>query len=314
MDKAKNQLGIMMAQNRLYFVEATPGRALRLVSAGAMDMDVAFDFPAFADTEVASRFADAVQQMIDRFAISANALVFCLDRRLVQLKRIKIDRELEELDLRQQVEWELEQMLLSPRGDYHADYERIRFDRDRFDYVLIAIVRKAIIDYLARIFSLAHLRLERVDIDLLGSIRALPLFNLEPKGLTVLVDSHQNSLGITLIKNQSYLSYGELTRPAGQSGQPEDAEELATRINDEIGRLLENQGDEVLLKSIEEIYFTTNDLPVEVPRALERLQRAARITILNPLEHIDHSLSLEAEQVIRENLRHLLPLLGLLKA
>lgn len=314
MDKAKTQLGIMMVQNRLYFVEAMPGRSLRLVSAGTMDMELAFDFQAFSDAELASRFAAAVQQMTDRFAIAANSLVFCLDRRLVQLKRIKIDRELEETDLRQQVEWELEQMLLSPRSDYHADYERIRFDRDRFDYVLIAVVRKAIIDYLARIFSLAHLRLERVDVDLLGAIRALPLFNLEPKGLAVLIDSHQNTLGITLIKNQSYLSYGELTRAAAPDGQEEDAEELATRLNDEINRLLENRGDEVLLKSIEEIYFTTAELPAAVPRALERLQRAAHITILNPLEHIDHSLSLEAEQGIRDNLRHMLPLLGLLKA
>jgi len=48
--------------------------------------------------------------------------------------------------------------------------------------------------------------------------------------------------------------------------------------------------------------------------ALQRLQRAAQIQILEPLSQIDHSLSMEAEQMIRENARYVLPLLGLFRA
>jgi hypothetical protein len=313
MANTTTQLGLMMAQNRFYFIEAGLGRPMRLVSAGALDLQVPFDFQAFADRELIAHFSGAIRQMIDRFAISASSVSFCLDRRMVQLKRIKIDRDFSETDLRQQVEWELEQMLVSPRSEYHADYERVRNERDHYDYAILAVVRKAIIAYLHDIFRDTALKLERVDVDLLSAIRGLILLKPQSQGLAALIDVQENVLGITLLKNQSYLCYGELTRNSGALTD-ENSEEMATRVNDEILRLLETLGDEVLLKNIEQVYISAATLPAAAIHTLERLQRAAKIEILDPLDLVEHSLSLEAEQMIRENSRQILPLLGLLKA
>lgn len=313
MDNTTTQLGLMMAKNRFYFLEAGTSRPLRLLSAGALDLDVPFDFQSLADRELLSHFSGAISEMIDRFAISASAVSFCLDRRMVQLKRLKIDREFSEAEVRQQVEWELEQMLVSPRSEYHANYERVRSERDHYDHVIIAVVRKAIITYLNDIFKNTRVRLDLVDVDLLAAIRGLLLLKPQSRGLAVLIDVQEELLGITLIKDQGYLTYGELKYQSSELGE-ENSEELATRINDEILRLMESLGDELLLKSIEEIHISAATLPTAVVHALQRLQRAAQIQILEPLSQIDHSLSMEAEQMIRENARYILPLLGLLRA
>ncbi len=313
MDNTTTQLGLMMAKNRFYFLEAGTSRPLRLLSAGALDLDVPFDFQSLADRELLSHFSGAISEMIDRFAISAPALSFCLDRRMVQLKRIKIDREFSETEVRQQVEWELEQMLVSPRSEYHANYERVRNERDHYDHVIIAVVRKAIISYLTDIFKTTRIKLDLVDVDLLAATRGLLLLKPQSRGLAALIDVQEDLLGITLLKNQGYLAYGELRHQSGDLGE-ENNEELATRINDEILRLMESLGDELLLKSIEEIYISAATLPTATVHALQRLQRAAQIQILEPLSQIDHSLSMEAEQMIRENARYVLPLLGFFRA
>ncbi len=313
MDNTTTQLALMMANDRFYFIEAGIGHPLRLVSAGALDLDVPFDYQTFADRELIAHFSGAITRMIDRFAISATSVSFCLDRRMVQLKRLKIDRDLSDADLRQQVEWELEQMLVSPRSEYHADFERVRYERDHYDYIILAVVRKAIVGYLHDIFRATHLKLEQVDVDLLSAIRGLTLLRSHSKGLAALIDLQENVLGITLLKNRTFLCYGELTKKGGAIAD-ENSEERATRINDELLRLLETLGDEVLLKNIDEIYVSANSLPAASLHALQRLQRAAQIQPLDPLDQVEHSLSLEAEQMIRENPRQALPLLGLLKA
>ena len=313
MDNSTTQLGLIMARNRFYFLEATLGRPLRLISAGALDLDVPFDFQSFTDRELLSHFSRAITELIDRFAISAASLSLCLDRRMVQLKRVKVDREFSEPEVRQQVEWELEQTLVSPRSEYHANYERIRFDRDRYDYVIIAVVRKDIITYLHEIFTATRVKLDLVDVDLLAMVRGLVLLKPQSHGLSAVIDVHENVLGISLMRNQSYLTYGELSQKT-EALTEENAEELATRINDEILRLMETLGDEVLLKNVEEIYITSAALPSAVVHALQHLQRSAQIQVLDPLNQIEHSLSMEAEQMIRENGRYVLPLLGLLRA
>jgi hypothetical protein len=313
MDYSTSQLGLMMAKNRFYFLEAGLSHPLRLMSAGALDLDVPFDFQSFIDRELLAHFSRAISEMIDRFAISASSISFCLDRRMVQLKRIKVDRAFSETEVRQQVEWELEQMLVSPRSEYHANYERVRNDRDHYDYVTIAVVRKAIISYLYDIFKATNLKLDQVDVDLLAAIRGLVLLKPQSHGLAALVDVQDDVLGITLIKNQNYLTYGELIQKRSTFGE-ESSEELATRINDEILRLMESLGDELLLKSIDEIYISAASLPPAALHALQRLQRAAQIQILDPLNQIEHSLSLEAEQIVRDNARYVLPLVGMLKA
>ncbi|HNW59236.1 MAG TPA: hypothetical protein PKI62_06145 [bacterium] len=312
MDTTATQLGLMMAKNRFYFLETGRGRPLRLISAGALDLDVPFDYQSFMDRQLLSRFSRAISEMIDRFAISATSLSFCLDRRMVQLRRIKVDRDFSDAEVRQQVEWELEQMLVSPRSEYHANFERVRSERDPFEYVIIAVVRKAIVGYLHEIFNATPIKLSQVDVDLLAGIRGLTLLKPQCHGLTALVDQQEDALGITLIKNQNYVAFGELALGPGAPAE-ENSEEQATRLNDEMLRLMESLGDELLLKSIEEIYLSAA-LPQAALVALQRLQRAAQIQFLDPLNQIEHSLSLEAEQIVRENARHILPLIGMLQA
>ncbi len=313
MDSTTTQLGLIMAKNRFYFLEAGRGRPLRLVSAGALDLEVPFDFNSVIDRPLLGRFSRAISEMTDRFAISAKSLSFCLDRRMVQMRRIKVDREFTESEVRQQVEWELEQMLVSPRSEYHANYERVRSERDPFDHVIIAVVRKAIIAALHEIFNATPVKLAQVDVDLLAGIRGLMLLQPQCRGLAALVDRQEDAYGVTLIKNQNYAAFGELIFQAGAPAM-ENSEEQATRINDEILRLMESLGDELLLKSIEEIHFTNAVLPQAALVALQRLQRAAQIQVLDPLHQIEHSLSLEAEQIVRENTRYILPLIGMLQA
>jgi Tfp pilus assembly PilM family ATPase len=313
MDNSTTQLGLMMVGEKLLFVEAAAGHPFHLLTADATHLQVPFDVQAFSDPNLTAYLSTSINQVLDRFAITSKSVSVCLDRHLVLLKRLKVDRDLKEPDLRQQIEWELEQLLVAPRDEYHANYERIRQDRDHYDHVVVAVVRKAIIECLQNIFRATPLRLKHVDVDILATLRGLTMLKIDPQGLCAFIEMESSTPSVILTKNQMYLSSGEVKRVTGDVTE-ENSEQIATLINDEILRQLDTLGDEVLLKSIEQIHIVNSTLPSGVVNGLQRLQRSALIQIVNPLERLEHTLSLEAEQLIRDNPSHILPLLGLFRA
>ncbi len=313
MENENTQLGLMMRGDKLLFVEAAMTQPPRLLTADVMHLSVPFDVQAFGDQDVAAHYSTTINQLLDRFAISAKRASVCLDRRLVLLKRLKVDQDMREMDIRQQIEWELEQVLVAPRDEYHANYEKIKHDRDPYDQIVVAVVRKAIVSFLQDIFKSTPLSLNQVDVDLLAALRGLGILKVEPRPLAALIEIEPAAAAVSLLKNQRFLSQGEI-KFAQYPLNEENSEQIATLINDEILRQLDALGDEVLLKNIEQILLLNSGAPTGVIYSLQRLQRNAMVQMIDPLERMDHALSLEAEQLIKDNPNRFLPLLGLFRA
>ncbi len=313
MENSNTQLGLMISGDTLFFVEATTGQPQRLLTADVMHLGIPFDVQAFGDPDMAVHFSNSINQLLDRFAISAKTASVCLDRRLVLLKRLRVDQDLRETDIRQQIEWELEQVLVAPRDEYHANYEKFRHERDHYDHIVVAVVRKAVIAFLQNIIKATPLKLQQVDVELLAMIRGMSALKLEFHALSALIEIEPTYASVTLLKNQCFLSQGEIKYAAAQLTDS-NSEQIATLINDEILRQLDTLGDEVLLKNVEQLFLINSNIPSGIIYGLQRLQRNALVQIVAPLERLEHSLSLEAEQLIKDNPGRILPLLGLLRS
>jgi len=312
-------LATTMLDDKLFFVEAEPEMPGRLLAAGEIPMKSRFDVGMVSDARSVAMFAEDLNNLIDRYAISARFAAFSLDRRMVLLRRLKIDRDFKGPEVSQQIDWELEQFLISPRKEYHINFERISGERDPFDYLILAAVRKPIVQSLMEIFKQTPLTLKAVDVDVLALTRGLFAFKCveSAPGLAVAIAFLPDSIEVLLLKDNSFVMNGSvsLREVSGKAGERADqAETAATLVNEQILSLLDTLGDEVLLKNIENIYLLNGKTQVDLVASLQRLQRSARVQFVEPLKNVQHSLTLEEEKVVADNPLSFLALLGLLKS
>lgn len=312
------QLALTILNDQLFFVEVEQSPTIRLLTAGEVGLKMPFDAHSVNSPQLVSQYAEDINKLIDRFAISAPFAAFSLDKKLALLRRVKIDRELKDAEISQHINWEMEQFLLSQRNEYHVNYERVRYQRDHFDYLIVAAVRKPIITFIMDVFKRTPITLKILDINILSSIRGL--FALEyaddGPGLSVIIAFEDHGIQVILVKESAYIKSADIE--AGISGTTlaiggQQTEELATLINDQIHTLLDSLGDEVLLKDVESIYLLNGRAHVNVVSSLQKLQRSSRIHFIEPLKNIKHSLSIEEEGIIAANPMSFLALLGALQ-
>jgi hypothetical protein len=318
--RSKNSmLATTMLDNKLFFVEAEPETPGRLLAAGEIVMKNRFDVARVSDTRTVTMFAEDLNSLIDRYAVSARFAAFSLDRRMVLLRRLKIDRDLKGPDVSQQIDWELEQFLISARKEYHINFERFSGERDPYDFLILAAVRKPIVQSLMEIFKQTPLTLKAVDIDVLALTKGLFVYKcVDPApGLAVVIAFLQDSIEVLLLKDNAFVMNASvsLRDVYGRTGERSNqAEATATLVNEQILGLLDTLGDEVLLKNIENIYLLNGKTQVDVVSSMQRLQRTARVQFVEPLKNVQHSLTLEEEKVVDDNPLSFLALLGLLKS
>ncbi len=313
-----NRLVLTMVGDRLFFVEVEAGPSLRLLTAGEVRLKIPFDDNAIQSPQLIPEYADSVNRLVDRFAISAPHATFLLDQRLALIRRVKVDRDLTSEEVRRQVNWEMEQFLTSQRSEFHLNYEKISYQRNHFDYLIVAAVRKVVVYFITEIFKKTPLSLKVLDINILASIRGLySLGYVETtSGFSVIIAFEEQAIHLILIRAQGYVKHFEInikTPNTAFSGSNQPAEELATVINDKILELLDSLGDEVLLKNIENLFLLNGRAHVKVVAALQKLQRSAKVHFVEPLKNIKHSLSIEEESIIAANSMSFIALLGALQ-
>ncbi|MBN1542421.1 pilus assembly protein PilM [candidate division KSB1 bacterium] len=290
-------LGLHLAGKNLRVIEAenNAGRvAVRSVSERLFQTP--FDLRVIGAEESIPAFAGAINQILDQKSIRTTTAALALDRRMLLFKKIKIDRGLSETQIRDQIEWEIEQLLIVPRSNYNIGHERLGGYGNQYERLLIAAIRKDVIRYLNDIFVRTPLTLKTVDIDLMASIRALYASEgKRPDMLSALVDFNEYGIDLTLIKDGKYAASTEMSVQSGLGSRvPEGgAEQIAKAISDELNQLIDHLSDELVSKSIESIYLSGDQADVEVIPHLQGLQETADIRFADPFENF--SLYLEAE-------------------
>ncbi len=305
LDKDDVFLGLDIVGNSLRMVEAErqAGRLI-LSNVAHSTLDLPFDFYAIGNEEFIPRFASAINSLLDKAAIRARTAYLALERRMLLIKQFKMDLGLNDEDLRQHVEWELSQILVSARDEYNVGCERLGQTSDLLENVVVAAVRKSIVLYLKEIFMQTPLKLAAIDVDLFAAIRALANTEAEtPRGFTALVDINERGIDFGLINEGKYFNSSEISNLRTNGDRTNflegSSEEIARVVNDEIVRLLENSDNNRVTKTLAKVYLTGDRAESDIIPHLQKLQAAAEIAFADPFRNIETRLSAESESLIK---------------
>ncbi|NLP11382.1 pilus assembly protein PilM [bacterium] len=315
MEKASTQIGMIFHPDRIHYVVVTFNPAPLLSAAGAIPLNGRFDYSACLDEEQVLRQSAAISSMLEERGIAEGQAALAVDEGYLLLKRLRVDRGLSESDLRQHIEWEMEQFLAAPRDEYNVSYERVPVETETLDGYIVAAIRKVILQHLQAIFARTRLKLRQVDVDVLSAARGLAVvIDRLTEGLSIFMRPRDGKLYLSLMRNGALLSSQISTLRTElqpRTSNPARAEETAGFINDEILRLLDTLGDEVLLKNIDQVYLAETDFSREVLGSLQPLMRTSEFVLIDPLRNLHHTLSPVEQQLARGQAGSFLSMIGL---
>lgn len=318
LDKDDILLGLNFAGNSIYAVEAEKREGqIHLITVAESEMEYPFDFSAIGADEYVTSFANGINSLIDRVGIRSKAVRFALDRRMVLLKRLVVDRGLSDSELRQQVEWELEQLLVAPRDEYNVGFERLGPVSEKYEGVIIVAVRKAVISYLKEIFKQTPLNLTVVDVDIFAAIRSLwGDIEKASDGLSALVDFGKKSIFFTLVENGKYFLSSEISTSQSEGSDLSrlnaNSEELARFVEEELLRLVQGIGDYTVPQNLQQVFLAGEGVDMEIIPHLKQRFDAAMVGLADPFSNVRQRLDAESESLTKEKPEKFLVSVGMI--
>ena len=317
LEKGNISLGLNFAGNKLFAVEAKGGDdQLNLISVAESSSDISFDFDVIGNESYIQKFADQINTLLEQKNIKATETHLALERRMVFLKVINVEKELAEAQLKQQVEWELEQVLISPRDEYNVGYERLVSSQGSFESVLIVAVRKSIINYMKEIFDRTPLQLTVVDVDIFAAIRSIiNVVGTSSEGFIALIDFNKRGIDFGLVRNGKFVISSEISSVSDDDGTNPIAatgEEIAKLVNDELIRLLQKINVKEIDDVFEQIYLCGEQADSEIIDQLKKYQQSARIDFANPFQNLNQTLNDESQSFVDEHPEKFVVSMGML--
>jgi Tfp pilus assembly PilM family ATPase len=313
----ENRVGINIFGNKLRVVEAQKvNGTVNVVNVAESVLDIPLDFYAIGNQELIPQFATAIKRLLERHGVKAQRAHYALERRMVILKKMSVDRTLSDEEVRQHVEWELEQLLISSREEYNVGVDILEEMLPDYRNVIVVAVRKAIIYYLQEIFKQAPLNLSFIEVDIFSAIRGLYGSKKEkPVGLSALIDINDRGIDFTLIENDHYALSSEM--PVFQSSGKSlsylngSAGEIATVLNDELVRLIDSLNYPVMDNKITAIYLTGDRAETAVIPALQSLMGPTKIAFANPFQAVQQQVGLDSGALAEKESQKFLVSVGL---
>ncbi len=312
-DDTRYLLGLHFFGNKFRIIEAEQAGHFRITKASETLFETPFDFYAIGNEDLVPQFAGAINNAVENKIIAQKSLV-ALERRMVIMKHLIVDKNISGTDLKQHIEWELEQLLISSRDEYNVGFERTANLGNEFASVTVVAVRKSIIQYLKNIFKATPLDLTRVDIDLFSAIKTLMYNYPEARsGLCAFVDLQDKGIDVVLTYDKQYLVSGEISDFSKDlSYSNAGHEEIAILVNDELLKLLnslDSQSDELAPNSI---FIAGKKAEAGIVPYLQNLQHESFISFVDPFHSVEKQLDTESTDVIKKNPDRFLSGLGLL--
>jgi len=152
-----------------------------------------FGFDVFDDKGMPRKIAEDIIRLIETQDFEVKDVAFSLDSRMVLVKKLEVDKELEGDKLKDHINWEVSQFAISPIDEYVIDYEVLKpGSNGTLNNVLVVVVRKRIVHFLKQIFKHTDLKLKVIDVDVFSAQRALQVnydYNSDDKvGLIAIED------------------------------------------------------------------------------------------------------------------------------
>jgi Tfp pilus assembly PilM family ATPase len=246
---------------------------------------------------------DTLENLIQKSGIAGHEVGVVIGEHMVQLKKIPVAMGLDATELKDQMMWEAEQVLLSPVKGFRMFYQRLPSKTQNGNpYYLQILIRKNVLKSIHALVESAGIFLHEVEIDIFSSLRALQMnYSFDPEDIITLLQVQESGLLFTITHQGDYFLSHRVTLPKVETITTSDLVDLITkelrrlvfghRLGQDIGDLkklyiLGNGSVDDLMKTL------SGDFPIPVEK-------------MNPLKRIQVAPELrESQEVLRNSNRY----------
>lgn len=283
-------LGVSLIDDRLRLVAAKKVQdEYHVTSALQGQTRQNFDHESISDKSTISTFAEDIRKLYESQNINATDAVFALDSRFTLIKKYPVDREVAKLYLEDQINWEVQQFIISPLDQYIISYEPLhtKFDStESVDHVIVVTVRKRIIEFVRQMFEQANLNLRVIDVDVFTAQRAVVAnYDLKPTERVGLIDVESGTLNFSILEGDNFYLYYEADYSIEDHTNGNDFENKARFISKELRKIMLDYQLGRSVEDLDEIFLYGEALE---NRLVEELQNShdVRIEKANPFKKV----------------------------
>ena len=302
-------LGVSISRNDIRFVEAELWQdAPSITNVVEIQLDIPLDAKAVQNPELIPHFATLIDNAVDNSSLNARDARLSIYQDFALIKTFPVEAPLKNTEIRQHIEWELEQALISPRDHFNVGFE-LYPQANGSHVVVVAALRKSIVNYLQDIFKKSLVTLKSIDIDLTAELRALnSVSRPDLDGTNILVHYDGLYFNLALIKNSHFLSCLKSEIPLNTDVMSEDKEKAGTIIVNSMRDLCEHSGVE--LSDIKTIYLSGHSLDDASFRNMHQIvdQKVSKVNSFNSL---NRQLNLESEEYVKKTPEKFLAAVGM---
>lgn len=308
------KIGIEFAKDVIRFIEAERWNGkLNITNVQQVQLPHPFDYSAIGDEKLIPHFAEVIDRACESFNPKSKKTRVCIDRRLVMKKTIEVDKGFTENDIRQHIEWELDQLLIAPRDEFNVGFEHVILNTKQSDIIVFVAVRKALIRYLQDIFKKSRLELESVDVDLFAAVRALAHgYGHTLKGSSALLQFNRSGIGLTVLYDGKYALSGELSAVINDRDYASlPSAELAIPVQTELNRLLKSLQDRLNFSALNRIFIAGDSADKAIVNELEHVYPATAVVVVDSFKNIYRQLNIESQMLIDNHPENFISCVGM---
>jgi Tfp pilus assembly PilM family ATPase len=233
---------------------------------------------------------DTLENLIQKCGIAGHEVGVVIGEHMVQLKKIPIAMGLDAAELKDQMMWEAEQVLLSPFKDFRMFYQRLPSKTQNGNpYYLQILIRKNILKSIHALIESAGIFLHEVEVDIFSSLRALQMnYSFDPEDIITMLQVQESGLLFIITHQGDYFLSHRVALPRVETITTSDLIDLIAK---ELRRLVfghrlgQDIGDLKKLYimgngSVDDLMKTLSDdfpIPVEKINPLKRIQIAPEL-------------------------------------
>jgi Tfp pilus assembly PilM family ATPase len=207
-DDTRGILGISLIDDQLRIVEGERrNNELQITRVAHGRVRQPFTFEVFSDKNMPRRFADDITRLCDTQLFEVKQASFSLDSRMVLIKKIPVDKSIDENALPDHIIWEVRQFAISPIKEYIVDFEHLDGgdDNGSLDYLLVVVVRKRVVEFLKQMFRHTSLNLQFIDVDIFSAQRALLLnYDYVTAAKIGLIDIEEKKVNFAILQGRNF--------------------------------------------------------------------------------------------------------------
>jgi Tfp pilus assembly PilM family ATPase len=314
MKNGSTTLSIFLSGDTIRFIEAEDWNGtINITNVAKTPLPKKFDFSVIGDDDYVPQIADLIDKTLETFSVDVMDARVCIDRRLALKKNFAIDKGLTDDEIRQHIEWELEQVLIAPRDEYNVDYLCTTLIGSKKDVVVFAAIRTAIVKYLRDIFQKSKVSMQTMDLDLFAAVRALTATTNELSGAHALVDFSPSGIGVTCLLDGAYtLSVDLPTVVDDKRFEDWSTDVLAATIDQALQKVIENVEENFRVVDLQTI-FLSGPLPhSSLVDELAGLRPDSDVKVFEPFGQVHKQLNIESQTLIDEQGEEFIACLGMI--